>query len=402
MANGKDITCNTHNFLFLRIFKTFKIAIHPKALIIAFLAVLLFSVAIWSIDLIHSAVNDTNEPDKVLANISISAIATWSNIAGNIITLNFDAATRGVVGYFDDAKTWYNQHPVLLTILTVIKIIIFGIAGGAICRFAALQNAKGEKPGLFEAIGFSISKFFSLIFAPLLPVIMILILGIAAMLTGLLLNIPFAGEILTAIMMPLLIILGLLTAVIGAGALFGSPMLYPSIAYEGTDCFDAVSRAVGYFYSRPFKFIFYSIVALIYGAICFAFLNFLVNMALYSVHSFVDIGCFVNNSGDQVEKVRAIFQQSPYTDNNGAEKFAAGWIRLYIMAVSGLLYAFALSFYFSASTVIYSLMRKSVDDTEIEDVYIPETEDQPLTEVAVIDPVEEKAPENNEENAPEQ
>ena len=38
--------------------------------------------------------------------------------------------------------------------------------------------------------------------------------------------------------------------------------------------------------------------------------------------------------------------------------------------------AFAISFYFSASTVIYVLLRAKVDATELEDIYLPDADEE--------------------------
>jgi hypothetical protein len=41
----------------------------------------------------------------------------------------------------------------------------------------------------------------------------------------------------------------------------------------------------------------------------------------------------------------------------------------------GLLGAFAISFYFSANTIIYYLMRREVDATELDDVYLEQSDE---------------------------
>src|SRR3989440_5840949 len=48
------------------------------------------------------------------------------------------------------------------------------------------------------------------------------------------------------------------------------------------------------------------------------------------------------------------------------------WVYLAI----GLLGAFAISFYFSANTIIYFLMRHEVDATELDDVYLEQSDDE--------------------------
>ena len=45
-----------------------------------------------------------------------------------------------------------------------------------------------------------------------------------------------------------------------------------------------------------------------------------------------------------------------------------------------------ISFYFSANTIIYYLMRREVDATEMDDVYVEETEDDFTEAAASISP----------------
>jgi hypothetical protein len=69
-----------------------------------------------------------------------------------------------------------------------------------------------------------------------------------------------------------------------------------------------------------------------------------------------------------------------YNVNYGALKLsedtAAGLISFWVYLVIGLLGAFAISFYFSANTIIYYLMRREVDATELDDVYLEQGEEE--------------------------
>src|SRR5205085_12630202 len=51
-------------------------------------------------------------------------------------------------------------------------------------------------------------------------------------------------------------------------------------------------------------------------------------------------------------------------------------IMLWVSIVIGMLGAFAISFYFSANTVIYYLMRHEVDATELDDVYLEQSDEE--------------------------
>jgi hypothetical protein len=65
-----------------------------------------------------------------------------------------------------------------------------------------------------------------------------------------------------------------------------------------------------------------------------------------------------------------------YAHLKTAEDIAAGAISFWVYLTIGLLGAYAISFYFSANTIIYYLMRREVDATELDDVYVEETEDE--------------------------
>ena len=54
---------------------------------------------------------------------------------------------------------------------------------------------------------------------------------------------------------------------------------------------------------------------------------------------------------------------------NWTESLAAFLVYLVMLVVIGLLVAFIISFYFSANTIIYSLIRKRVDNTALEDIF---------------------------------
>src|SRR5690606_15445683 len=58
-------------------------------------------------------------------------------------------------------------------------------------------------------------------------------------------------------------------------------------------------------------------------------------------------------------------------DNIGAY-ITAFWVYL----VVGLLGAFVISFYFSANTIIYYLLRREVDNNELDDVYLEATDEE--------------------------
>jgi hypothetical protein len=128
---------------------------------------------------------------------------------------------------------------------------------------------------------------------------------------------------------------------------------------------------------------FYTAIAVVYGAICYIFVRFFTFLLLWGTYQFLQLGVWVDNSSKQVNKLAAIWREPSFmglhnwpalTTVNWSESLAAFLIYLALLAVVGLLVSFLISFYFSASTIIYALMRNRVDNAALEDVYTPAAE----------------------------
>ena len=269
-------------------------------------------------------------------------------------------------------------HYIYSIIFFAITLAVISIAGGSLCRITALQLARGEKPGLTEALRFSTKKFLSFFAAPLAPVAIIIFVALFIFLLGLIGNIPRVGELIMGIFMLLALVAGALITVVLIGTVAGFNLMFPAVAYDGSDCFDAISRSFNYVYSRPWRMGFYTGIAAVYGAICYAFVRFFAFLLLWVTHRFLQFGVWVNNSSEEVNKLTAIWPKPSFTnllDSSGlaaanwSELIAAFLVNLCLLVIIGLLVSFVISFYFSANTIIYSLMRNRVDGTGLEEVY---------------------------------
>src|SRR4029079_7289424 len=60
---------------------------------------------------------------------------------------------------------------------------------------------------------------------------------------------------------------------------------------------------------------------------------------------------------------------------SGGQLIGAFFVALWVYLTIGMLGAFAISFYFSSNTIIYYLMRREVDATELDDVYLEQADE---------------------------
>ena len=123
----------------------------------------------------------------------------------------------------------------------------------------------------------------------------VLVVGLVPLLAGLLASIPVLGSIVNLIMAALFVLIlaaGFIMTLVLLGTFGGFNLMYPTIAVEGSDSFDAISRSFSYVYARPWRMLFYTIVSIIYGALCYLFVRLFIMLMLSLTHHFVGAGYF--------------------------------------------------------------------------------------------------------------
>ena len=393
--------------LFPKIFRTFRMAIQPTKLIIIFSALIIICLAGWIMDRSETVACKRNAKGKIIETelqiymdnqsqikeyIETNRVEsrgtgvfstlwhftaeTFQASVDSVFELKIKGVGRNVKDYFKAAGWALRHHFIYCIIFFVIYLCVISIAGGAICRIAALQFARGEKPGLTEALRFSTQRFTSFFLAPLTPIGIIIVPVLFIFVLGLIGNIPRVGELIIGISMPLALISGALITVVLIGIFAGFNLMFPAVAYDGSDCFDSISRSFSYVYAKPWRMGFYTTIAAVYGAISYTFVRLFAFILLFATHLFLELGIWVEI--EDVSKLTAIWPKPTltklidYSDiatTNWTESIAAFLVYLFLLAVVGLVVSFIVSFYFSANTIIYSLMRYKVDNTAIEDIY---------------------------------
>ncbi|HEY3243480.1 MAG TPA: hypothetical protein VGM03_09015 [Phycisphaerae bacterium] len=257
-------------------------------------------------------------------------------------------------------------------------LLIWSLLGGAICRVSAVQFARNEKLTFGQALGFARSKWLNGFFlAPLLPLGGLALIALCLWIGGVVLAIPYLGDILGGLLFFLAIIGGILIALGLIGLVAGGSLFWPTIAAEGSDSFDAASRSYSYVYSRPVRLLFYALVAIIFGAFVFLFVAFVAWLSLAVTHAIVGAGMW-RRSLDHIWTLGSMNQLHGGSDPNLGYPSKISWflIGLWVLLVAALVWSFLVSYYFSASTIIYFLLRREVDATDLEDVYLDKLEEE--------------------------
>jgi len=268
-------------------------------------------------------------------------------------------------------------HPWFVIVYGILCLAIWALVGGAIARMAALHATRDDRPTPGGALTFSAKRFVWFFLAPLIPVGFCAVLGIFVAIGGLVFFNAEVLEWLGGLLFALALGAGLLMTLLLIGLVGGYNLLFPAIAVEGTDAFDAISRAYNFVFGRPWRMIFYNVVALIYGAIAYVFLSVVVYLTLLLTHQAA--GAWVMRDSYDINRFQAmmprpvfgsLLQDVDWFVLNWSTKVAAVMVHVWAWLAVAVLAAFAVSFYFCASTWVYLLLRRSAEGSGYDDVYL--------------------------------
>ncbi len=223
--------------------------------------------------------------------------------------------------------------------LLLLALLIWAIVGGAMTRIAAVRFARDESVPRCAALRFSVRNWQSYLYGPLLPMLAV---GLFASLSG---GVGWlhrwwgAGGVMNYLgFIPLFcgLAIGLLLVLMAVSW----PLMVAAISTEGSDGFDGLSRAFGYVMNRPWYFAF--LVCLTH------FVGWVMNALVHGIAAIA-------------------WKMAEWSSDVSRQPDFGVWSGLSGMIVS----AVFVSFFWSATTVIYFLLRQADDGTPLDQVYIP-------------------------------
>ena len=131
--------------------------------------------------------------------------------------------------------------------------------------------------------------------------------------------------------------------------------------------FDAFSRSYNYTFARPLHYLFYVVVAAVIGVLSWLFV-------LWVSEGVITMSYWAVSLGSGGAKVEAL--QNAATSNGfdgGLEGFAGEAVGFWVGVVRAIAHGFGYGYFWCAMTAIYLLLRRDVDQAEIEAV---ETSDE--------------------------
>lgn len=314
-------------------------------------------------------IDDTRPRGVFEASASFAADAVQRVVRG-VLTLSPLEIYRGLGNLFIDLPRllWAN-HKWFLAIYGLLFVIVVAMGGGAICRMAAWQVATQERLRVREAVDFAAANTGRLVAAHVLPAVIASILALVIVAMGVLMLVP-ALDVVGALIYGLALVLGFIVAFVLIGFLLGFPLLAPAVAIESGDGTEAMQRAYAYVVTRPLYLIGYWIIALIGLAIGYFVVALIAALAmnftasLFSLPS--DNPALIVAGGYEPFRL----SQTPVEAAAGSwhHQWAAWVIAFWETVVVCLVAAYVLSYHFSASSIMYLLMRRACDGQDVQEI----------------------------------
>ena len=256
-------------------------------------------------------------------------------------------------------------------------IAVWSFAGLGICRVCLLRLTRGEFAGLDDAFEFSVSNWSRAFGAVMAPLLAVGALCIPTFFLGLLMctNIGvFLVGLLWFIVVGISIVMGILLL----GLLFGWPLMVASVACESQNSFDSMTRSFAYVLQRPFNYLCYALLAILFGGIAWVIVasiaDGMVGLTYWSVSWGANLTA-VADGGPDMDRIDQLVLGMPLdAEGNPTEPSSMyvgrSAINFWNAVIRSLAAAFLYGLFWCLSSAIYLLLRKDVDQTEMDEIFL--------------------------------
>ncbi len=331
--------------------------------------------------------------------------------------------------------------PITWLVFGAFVVLIWAFFGGAINRIAAMKIAREEGVEVKDAAKFAAQKLPANVMTVLFVVgiVGLFYLVFNATIGGWIGRIPYAGDILVGALFPLVLLSTFFLVFALALGVLGANLATSAVATEASDTFDGVSRAWNYILARPWQVILYYALIAGYIFIVCSFGQLFLETSVKSMavgwwgygeadrevtithqeklpredgsgfaihvetetvtvpgkarylHGYVFDSHYektlksypqpVSEEGGAVE-TRDVTEHLEGTLTHWAAPLTWAWVKL----AKYILYAYLLSYFFSAHTLVYFLLRKDVEGDDYNEINLEDDDDDEAFDIGSTPP----------------
>ena len=293
-------------------------------------------------------------------------------------------------------------HFIFSLLLWAALFWIWSGTGGIISRLAVLEYARDDLPTLGDARQLVRSKRGSYMLALVWPLIVIAFCAALNALGGLVASVPYVGRVLLVFPgYPLLVISAVGIVFVAVVSVLGFGIIMPAVSASGRGGLESWITACSYVLYGLRRFVCYTVVAGIIGIIAAVVAWALGEFLIYVIYKTVNIGFLPSMAWLDYEAGETGI--ALYSAGTGWNGFFSTLMVALLMIIRAVPAAYVFSYFFTANTVVFFLLRKEVDNVEIDEVYEEEEgeeEVEGLVEPAAAAPAEPEAEEKPAEEEP--
>ncbi len=276
-------------------------------------------------------------------------------------------------------------------------VAVWSFFGCAICRAALMRYTRDDPIGVDDAFKFAIGKFLSCFAGITIPLLAVVGLTLPLAVIGLLMTTNL-GAMIGGFLWFFVLILSLMIATILLGLCFAWPLVITAVSCEGQDSFDGMSRAFAYVFQRPLHYFAYALVAVVFSGICWLVMSMVIEGTIHTAWWATSWGSNIvtdrtgelsgesdlsaSTVGDVATRQLAVPGQPggiatgglPSAEQNGTStstslRIARGMIGFWNGVARTLGAAFLYGLFWSIASAVYLLLRKDLDNTEMDEIY---------------------------------
>jgi hypothetical protein len=332
------------DLLWPRLFESAGLALRPERLILALLTIVLLGL-LGSANLLWSSVGEGGEPfmPAVLGSVAAQINIIWAGLW----SFDFESVRFGLERLLSDVprQVWVD-HTASVIVLGPLLVLVWGVGGVAICRSGACEFALGLALPWPRTVAFALERWRTVLAAFFGPWLFIGFLALIVWVFGLVMSVPWVG-VVAAVVFGLVLFVAAAAVLLMIGYALGLVLIAPAIACEGTDAIDAMQRAYARALGRPFRLLLYMLIAAGIGIV-----------AIGAVSLFVD-------------GLRGFVVEVVGSDLVNGDGRVASVLALWLNLLGLLAAAYALSYFHTASTAVYLILRQVADRQDIADLWMP-------------------------------
>ncbi len=239
-------------------------------------------------------------------------------------------------------------------------IAIWSFVGGCLTRRSVVELGTRMTAPWAESIQLVLKRWQSIAWSVTMPSGLILMIAVLPLTLGWISNIPGIGEWIAGLLMIPVVLFSVGIGWCAAITLFGFPLSVCSIVTEkGADAYDGVSRSAAYTFQRPLTLALCIIAAEFLSSVGGTLLSIVLSTGLRVIEAGFDIGSY-----------------------SSLKEFGTMWGQLLRGIVPLLLSAYGFSFFWTAASATYLILRRDVDHAEFDLIDMGDQEPKPLPELS--------------------